>query len=248
MKQWKPVFGKDIQQEVGGSSFSQSCGLLSDNFPNHGEKREGDIQGVDADFPGLSSMIVEAQETLERCQQLLREHFSEDNRERMRLACDNLKMLLAWEDGFLRQMAKDEWIRFNDRNTKYFYNLVQGRQRRSRICGVFTGDGVLASSNSEIGSVFIAFFTELLDDKAPSVDGFTALFFKKSWGVVGDEGCWIVKVAKGKTALARARRRCIAAVVYCLWQERNSRIFRNVASSHEAVIRQILWFVDLPTV
>ncbi|GAB2276312.1 hypothetical protein Dimus_011044 [Dionaea muscipula] len=224
--------------EEGGSRSSQNCGLLSDNIPDHGEKREGSSHGEDVwdvvkrrdssrkvvqprgcvvqtsqcfamlkedremcresseggrvdegiglpflpndrapikqlhfrDFYGLTSRIAEAQETLERYQQLLREHFSEDDRECMRLACDNLKMLLAREDGYLRQMAKDEWIRFNDRNTKYFYNLVKGRQRRSRICGVFAGDGVLASSNSEIGLVFIAFFTELMGKPFELVD------------------------------------------------------------------------------
>ncbi|GAB2284516.1 hypothetical protein Dimus_018970 [Dionaea muscipula] len=77
-------------------------------------------------------------------------------------ACDNLKLILAWEDGFLRQMAKDEWIKLTYRNTKYFYNLIQGRRRKARICSVLASDGVLASSNSEIGSAFIAFFTKLM--------------------------------------------------------------------------------------
>ncbi|GAB2286119.1 hypothetical protein Dimus_020543, partial [Dionaea muscipula] len=47
-------------------------------------------------------------------------------------------------------------------------------------------------------------------------------------------GCWrqwFPRVTTGKTALAKARRRCLAAVVYFLWQERNSRVFHISASS-----------------
>ncbi|GAB2266922.1 hypothetical protein Dimus_037924 [Dionaea muscipula] len=54
---------------------------------------------------------------------------------------------------------------------------------------------------------------------------------------------WITRVTKGKTPFARARRRCIAAVIYCLWQEQNSRIFRGQHSAPD-VARRALSFVE----
>ncbi|GAB2278347.1 hypothetical protein Dimus_013030, partial [Dionaea muscipula] len=37
---------------------------------------------------------------------------------------------------------------------------------------------------------------------------------------------WMMHVTKGKTPLAKLRWVCLAAVVYFLWQERNSKVFK----------------------
>ncbi|GAB2291021.1 hypothetical protein Dimus_025277, partial [Dionaea muscipula] len=50
---------------------------------------------------------------------------------------------------------------------------------------------------------------------------------------------WMVKVSRGKTEVARARRKWLAAVVYGIWQECNSRIFRGCAMQAMAVARRI---------
>ncbi|GAB2280064.1 hypothetical protein Dimus_014702 [Dionaea muscipula] len=42
---------------------------------------------------------------------------------------------------------------------------------------------------------------------------------------------WMVKITRGKTELARARRKWLAALVYDISQERNSRIFKGCTPS-----------------
>ncbi|GAB2292031.1 hypothetical protein Dimus_026279 [Dionaea muscipula] len=51
---------------------------------------------------------------------------------------------------------------------------------------------------------------------------------------------WIMKIARGKSKRASRLRVLFAAGVYCLWGERNSRIFQASAESPEAVIRRVL--------
>ncbi|GAB2269806.1 hypothetical protein Dimus_004724 [Dionaea muscipula] len=51
---------------------------------------------------------------------------------------------------------------------------------------------------------------------------------------------WLMKIARGKSKRASRLRALFAAGVYCLWGERNSRIFQASAESPEAVIRRVL--------
>ncbi|GAB2296872.1 hypothetical protein Dimus_030973 [Dionaea muscipula] len=37
---------------------------------------------------------------------------------------------------------------------------------------------------------------------------------------------WMVRVTRGKTSLAKQRRKCLGEFVYFLWQERNCRVFK----------------------
>ncbi|GAB2291765.1 hypothetical protein Dimus_026018 [Dionaea muscipula] len=50
---------------------------------------------------------------------------------------------------------------------------------------------------------------------------------------------WVVKVTRGKTGLACARRKWLAAMVYGVWHERNARIFTNCAASPLTVLRRV---------
>ncbi|GAB2299031.1 hypothetical protein Dimus_038547 [Dionaea muscipula] len=56
---------------------------------------------------------------------------------------------------------------------------------------------------------------------------------------------WWTKVAKGKTDLAKARRRCLAVSAYFLWQERNCRVYHISAASPKEVSGKILNFSRL---
>ncbi|GAB2269545.1 hypothetical protein Dimus_004464, partial [Dionaea muscipula] len=50
---------------------------------------------------------------------------------------------------------------------------------------------------------------------------------------------WMVKVMRGKTGLARDRRKWPAAMLYGIWQERNARIFTDCTASPPAVLRRV---------
>ncbi|GAB2268930.1 hypothetical protein Dimus_003870, partial [Dionaea muscipula] len=94
--------------------------------------------------------------------QQLWHQYSEENRECMSRACDELKVLLAREEGFLRQMVKDEWIKLSDRNTKFFYSLIKWRRRKAMIRSICRSDGSVEVSSEEIGAAFVYFYSDLL--------------------------------------------------------------------------------------
>ncbi|XP_071727934.1 uncharacterized protein [Rutidosis leptorrhynchoides] len=47
------------------------------------------------------------------------------------------------EECFLKQKSKVEWLRAGDSNTKYFHNVVKGRNHRSKIHAIENQDGML---------------------------------------------------------------------------------------------------------
>ncbi|GAB2300628.1 hypothetical protein Dimus_034662 [Dionaea muscipula] len=50
----------------------------------------------------------------------------------------------------------------------------------------------------------------------------------------------MVRVVRGRTALAKARRKCLAATVYLLWHERNCRVFGSRRNEPEMLVRLIV--------
>ncbi|GKB13045.1 hypothetical protein Tco_0846968 [Tanacetum coccineum] len=89
------------------------------------------------------------------------------------------------EERFLRQKAKIEWLEVGDSNSAYFHKSIKSRNQRSRI------DVITTSDNVEVTGIMAMF--GIGDDKAPSPDGFTSVFFKKGWDVVGQEVCNAVR-------------------------------------------------------
>ncbi|GAB2271326.1 hypothetical protein Dimus_006167 [Dionaea muscipula] len=56
----------------------------------------------------------------------------------------------------------------------------------------------------------------------------------------GEWRLWMVKVARGKSPLAKARRWALAALAYGVWQERNASIFRGEAKPPKGVVKRIM--------
>ncbi|GJV38080.1 sodium/hydrogen exchanger 6 [Tanacetum coccineum] len=97
------------------------------------------------------------------------------------------------EERFLRQKSKIEWLNAGDSNTAYFYKFlgVEGTTTPLDDHGLFfwvLSDHkaecmVREVSDSEIkGALF-----SIRDDTAHGPDGFTVVFFKKVWDIVGGE-------------------------------------------------------------
>ncbi|GJU52788.1 uncharacterized protein Tco_1226502 [Tanacetum coccineum] len=110
------------------------------------------------------------------------------------------------EERYLKQKAKIEWLRVGDTNSGYFHRSVKANVSRSRSedtvapldeDGLFThklnSDKALFMvrqvTNEEIKDVIF----NIGNDKAPGPDGFTSVFFKKAWDIVGNDVCNAVK-------------------------------------------------------
>ncbi|KAL9258400.1 hypothetical protein AKJ16_DCAP15034 [Drosera capensis] len=97
----------------------------------------------------------------------------------------------------------------------------------AEIVGFFQGMMCTAVLTSE--EVFLA-LKDIDNSKSPGVDDYDAVFLKHTWDIIGpdvDWLSWFVKVSKGRSDMAPARRRLLLAVVYELWEERDKRAGRG---------------------
>ncbi|GAB2291706.1 hypothetical protein Dimus_025957 [Dionaea muscipula] len=51
---------------------------------------------------------------------------------------------------------------------------------------------------------------------------------------------WLMKVARGESQKAKRIRHLFAAAIYCIWSERNARIFQASAEPSGSLVRKIL--------
>ncbi|XP_071690777.1 uncharacterized protein [Rutidosis leptorrhynchoides] len=96
------------------------------------------------------------------------------------------------------QKALDDTL-FCDNNTSYFHKVVKGRMNRNRIVSLQDDYGNMIQGD-DVPRLFLQHFTNFLgnatvkkaifvigDRKSPGPDGYSAVFFKESWDIIGDE-------------------------------------------------------------
>lgn len=101
----------------------------------------------------LSSRIEIKQIDLDDAQKELRLLYSNNNKERVNPISSELLSLLDAEVSFQKQMARDEWMKLYDRNTKFFHNIIRSRRRRSMILSLGKEDSVRTLDMHEIAGI-----------------------------------------------------------------------------------------------
>ncbi|XP_071694886.1 uncharacterized protein [Rutidosis leptorrhynchoides] len=98
----------------------------------------------------------------------------------------------------LKQKAKVKWLEDGDRNTKFFHSILKSRKQKCRVDNICDENGV-NFCDEQMGVQFVKHFRNFFgkgsqyDDKAPGPDGYSSLFFKKAWSIVGKDVCSAVK-------------------------------------------------------
>jgi len=63
---------------------------------------------------------------------------------------------------FFWQQAKCFYIKFSDRSSKFFHDIVKRNSRRNFIAAVIKEDGEITKSNEDLAGEFLRFYQDLL--------------------------------------------------------------------------------------
>jgi hypothetical protein len=72
-----------------------------------------------------------------------------------------LHVLLDKEEMWWRQRAKEEWLKFGDRNTRYFYACASAKRRRNHVGSLMDYNGQRVEIPGEIEAMFVEYFSNL---------------------------------------------------------------------------------------
>jgi hypothetical protein len=71
-------------------------------------------------------------------------------------------VLLDKEEMWWRQRAKEEeWLKFGDRNTRYFYACASAKRRRNKVGSLMDYNGQRVEIPGEIEAMFVEYFSNL---------------------------------------------------------------------------------------
>ncbi|KAH1075467.1 hypothetical protein J1N35_027795 [Gossypium stocksii] len=88
------------------------------------------------------------------------------------------------EELFWEQRARVNWLRFGDRNTKFFHNSAIHYKRKNKVVGLENETGVLITDETELSKLATTYFKDLFSSQP---DGFPAIFYQKFWHIVGED-------------------------------------------------------------
>jgi hypothetical protein len=73
-----------------------------------------------------------------------------------------LNVLLEKEELRWKQRAKEEWLRYGDRNTKYYHACANARRKRNFVEAIKDEDGLLRDKPNAVGEAFVDFFHKII--------------------------------------------------------------------------------------
>ena len=77
-----------------------------------------------------------------------------------------LDELLVKQEIFWAQRSRISWLKYGDKNTKFFHSKATQRRRRNHIQGVKNSDGIWVEEMEEIANVAITYFENLFNPGA----------------------------------------------------------------------------------
>lgn len=168
---------KLIRFEEGWVAFEQCDEIVKGHWKSSAKALIWSIQGKISDclvklknwnHNRLKETIRGAIERQEKEIRLLRNSLDPREGEKIRRAKKELEVLLEEEEKYWKIRSREDWLKWGDRNTKWFHNRANYRMKRNRIDGLMSEDGRWASNNKEIGEVASKYFKVMFSSSNPS--------------------------------------------------------------------------------
>lgn len=72
-----------------------------------------------------------------------------------------LQILLDKEELWWKQRAREDWLKYDDRNTKYYHACVNSKRRRNYVGSITDESGLNWNTPVEVERAFVQYFTTL---------------------------------------------------------------------------------------
>ncbi|GJZ50730.1 hypothetical protein Tco_0605245, partial [Tanacetum coccineum] len=111
------------------------------------------------------------------------------------------------EEKLLAQKARIDWLNEGDKNSAFFHKIIKGRRSRNRVHSIRDENGdssdlfnnILTQDEANImirevidDEIKNALF-DIVDNKASGPNGYSSVFFKKAWNIIGKDVCEAIK-------------------------------------------------------
>lgn len=92
---------------------------------------------------------------------LLGQSFTEESIEQKNKLIGKLNRLLEQEEQFWRQLSNENWVKLGDRNTKYFHQKANRRQKRNCLYRLMDDNGCWHEDRSGMDEVMVLYFKKM---------------------------------------------------------------------------------------
>lgn len=84
----------------------------------------------------------------------------------------SLDKAMTAEEIYWKQRSRENWLKWGDRNTKWFHKRASFRRKKNTIHGVFNKQGSWVEKTENIEAVFIEYFKTLFESSTPDSRSF----------------------------------------------------------------------------
>ncbi|GFZ20850.1 hypothetical protein Acr_29g0000120 [Actinidia rufa] len=189
-------------------------------------------------FSRITSRATAAEADLYEIQQKLHDNTSDPLLQEQMVKMKQTAFNLAEaERSYCSQLAKMKYLKNSDRGSKFFHDLIKIHRNKGQIVSITLPNGSRSKSQQEVNESFVEFYKNLLgssssctpidrnvllegsigDDKAPGPDGYSALFFKRAWNIIGKDFCEAIKeFFSSSQILKQMNHSCVSTTAYSI--------------------------------
>ena len=116
-------------------------------------------------FGNVSKVLKQKQRCLQQLEELDLLHESTEEIQGLK---KEINEVMLREEIMWNQRSSALWIKYGDRNTKFFHATANNRQRKNRIEGISDLEGRWREGGEEVEDVILKYFTEIYSTTFPT--------------------------------------------------------------------------------